>query len=175
MIYQEQSGERQLVSGRFVQRTPTQVGFEVGKHDPLRPLVIDPTVLFSTLLGGNGNDSASGVALDAAGSIYLSGTTSSVDFQGGAGTLGSNDAFVLKLDPTGSTLQYVTYVGGSSQDSSSGVGVDGNGNATIGGTTSSQDFPTSAGAFPASFAGGSSDLFVSKFDAFGALSYSSWL
>jgi hypothetical protein len=104
-------------------------------------------LVYSTYLGGNGEDVAQGgMAVDAAGNAYVSGFTGSSNFptvnaiQASYG--GSGDAFVLKLNPTGSTLLFSTYLGGSSKDVGMGLALDSSGNAYVSGGTSSTDFRT---------------------------------
>ncbi|TDJ71940.1 MAG: hypothetical protein E2O39_07525 [Planctomycetota bacterium] len=175
VIYQERDGRREIVAGRFAVTGPREVGFVVGDYDPGRPLVIDPTVAFSSLLGGSGDDGATGVATDAAGNVYVAGYTASVDFPGAAGPpSGSRDAFVVKLDPTGSTILFATYLGGAASDSADGVAVDAAGNVYLAGDTQSNDFPITPGAFQAGFAGGF-DLFVTKLDGLGGIVYSTYV
>jgi hypothetical protein len=137
-------------------------------------------LLFSTFLGGNGQDTASGIAIDAAGNVYLTGGTYSTNFPTMAPfkafLTGVNDAFVAKLATAGSPLLYSTYHGGNGQDIAYRIAVDNGGNAYVGGFTESTDFPT-VGAFqgmrsPAFFPDG----FVSKINATGsALAYSTYL
>ena len=79
-IYQTTSGKRRVVAGRFKFAGNTTYGFEVAAHDTSVPLVIDPTIVFSTYLGGLGEDSAAGVAIDAGGNSYVAGYTASLDF-----------------------------------------------------------------------------------------------
>ncbi len=129
---------------------------------------LDPTgaaLVYSTYLGGSGEDSGFGIAVDKAGSAYVTGETFSADFPTTAGALqpgGDNDdAFVTKLDPTGAALVYSTFLGGSSSDFGFGIAVDADGNAYVTGVTNSPDFPTLQ-AFQASFRG-TGDSFVTKF------------
>src|SRR5206468_3695516 len=105
-------------------------------------------------LGGSFQDGGSGIAVDKAGNAYVTGTAGSLDFPTTPGALKtattnaqSPDAFVTKLDPSGSTLIYSTYLGGSRDDRGYGIAVDSDGNAYVTGTTSSTDFPTTMGAF----------------------------
>ena len=137
-------------------------------------------LLYSTYLGGTSDDRANGIAVDSTGAAYVTGATTSTDFPTTAGafqTTGgrAHDAFVSKLDPTGATLVYSTYVGGTQDDSGAGIAVDANGDAFITGTTSSTDFPVSAGAPQATFGGGQ-DAFVAAINPAGTgLLYSSYL
>jgi hypothetical protein len=181
VVYQEDLGGRQPVAGRFVLRGKHEVGFDVSGHDPSRPLVIDPDVIFSTLLGGSGDDSATGVAVDGDGYVYVAGSTASVDFpQAGGGLGGSRDAFIVKLDPTGTSIEFSTYFGGAGSETAWDIGLVPDGtsgatNALVAGSTSSTDLPTTAGAFQPAYGGGSSDGFVARFDEWGGLTYATYL
>ena len=149
-------------------------------YDHSLPLVIDPTLSYSTYLGGGGNDYIEGIVVDASGSVYVAGATSSTDFptaspyQASNGGGGNNDAFVTKFNPSGSALVYSTYLGGSVNDIGEGVAVDSSGNAYITGYTDSTNFPTSS-PYQGSNAGGN-DVFVAKLNSAGsALTYSTYL
>src|SRR6185503_7881110 len=100
-------------------------------------------IVFSTYLGGSGTDAATGIALDAAGNIYVTGFSSGTDFPTvnplDATRGGSSDAIVAKLNPTGSAVIYSTYFGGSSQETGNAIAVDSTGNAYVAGVTSSID------------------------------------
>ncbi|SRR5579871_3954747 len=111
-------------------------------------------LVYSTYLGGFNNDIGNAIAVDATGAAYITGSTSSPpttlpNNQGGFPLVnalqsklgGATDAFAAKLDPTGSTLVYSTYLGGSSTESGTGIAVDTSGNAYIAGSTGSNDFP----------------------------------
>jgi hypothetical protein len=140
-------------------------------------------LVYSTLLGGSGIDIGSGIAVDAARNAYLTGNTTSPDFPTtpgafqrsfGGGDQFSGDAFVTKLNPTGSALVYSTYLGGSRPEWGGGIAVDVAGNAYVTGKTFSLDFPTSAGAFQ-SASGGDWDAYVTIFNPAGsALIYSTY-
>jgi hypothetical protein len=138
-------------------------------------------LVYSTYLGGSDSDSGLGVAVDAAGNAYVTGTTRSSDFPTTAGAFQTSqssigdDAFLMKLDPTGSTLAYSTYLGGSGIDGSGAIAVDADGNAYVTGWTSSIDFPTTPDAFQRTIAG-DRDAFVTKLNPGGsALVYSTYL
>jgi len=134
---------------------------------------LDPTghLLFSTWLGGNGDDSAHGLAVDPDGGAWVAGETSSRDFtvrraqqaeHGG----GEWDAFVARLTATGS-LAYATYLGGANDDRGHGVALDGMGQVYVVGETASSNFPAVAGV-QAGHAGGDWDMFVAALSADGA-------
>jgi len=127
-------------------------------------------LVYSTLLGGSSGSSGSSIAVDSNGNAYVAGTTASVDFPTTAGAFqlvsgGGNDGFVTKLDPTGSSLVFSTYLGGSSNDQGNGIAVDTAGNAYVTGQTQSSNFPTSVGAFQ-SASGGCSAYYPNQCDAF---------
>ncbi|TMI11754.1 MAG: hypothetical protein E6H40_03915, partial [Betaproteobacteria bacterium] len=83
VIYQEIDGVRTKIEGRYVLKDAHRVGFQVAAYDPSRPLVIDPTLVYSTYLGGSGGDVGHGIAVDAAGAAYVTGLTGSADFTAG--------------------------------------------------------------------------------------------
>jgi hypothetical protein len=142
------------------------------------------TLLFSTYFGGNGRDTASGIAVDADGDIYLAGDTDSSNFPvlgaiqptfGGSGSIGFGDAFLTKMKSDGSALIYSTYLGGSEDDLANGVAVDADENAYVTGVTESGGFPT-ANAFQPTYGGGGLDAFVTKVNPAGsAFVYSTFL
>jgi Beta-propeller repeat len=139
-------------------------------------------LIYSTLLGGNRFDQGQGIVVDAAGNAYVTGPAQSTNFPTTPGAFrrtlrGSSDAFVAKLNPTGSGLVYSTYLGGGGNafEYSSGVAVDAVGNAYVTGFTQSTNFPTTAGAFQTA-AGGDGDAFVTKLNPIGSgLVYSTYL
>ena len=127
---------------------------------------LDPqgsSLIYSTYLGGNRYDAASGIAVDALGSAYVSGLTGSSDFpttpgcpqpRFNGGSLvyfqqlpNAGDAFVSRISSSGSFLIYSTYLGGAANDAAIAIAVDSSGNAYVTGSTTSADFPVTAGAF----------------------------
>lgn len=111
------------------------MGFELGRYDRTEPLVIDPVLAYSTYLGGNGNDSARAIAVDAARGAYVTGETQSTDFP--AATLqGGSDAFIVRLAPGDGAVVWSTYLGGSGLDQGSGIALAGDG-VVVGGSTTS--------------------------------------
>jgi photosystem II stability/assembly factor-like uncharacterized protein len=122
-------------------------------------------LVYSTFLGGNGSDNATGIAIDAAGNAYVAGATYSSDFplshplQREPG--GQSDAFIAKIDAKGKTLVYSTYLGGDSYDLGGGIAVDDDGNAYVTGDTNSSNFPTTQDVLQNSLSG-STDVFVAK-------------
>jgi hypothetical protein len=136
-------------------------------------------LIYSTYLGGTDFDSGGGLAIDSAGNAYVSGGTASFDFPTTPGAFDTlpdgNDAFVTKLNPTGSGLVYSTVLGGTTGEGASAIAVDAGGNAWVTGSTSSVDFPTTADAFDGAL-NGTADAFVSELNPTGsALVYSTLL
>lgn len=136
-------------------------------------------LLYSTFLGGSGQDTGNGIAIDGMGSAYVTGSTDSTDFptvkpiQATRG--GGMDAFVAKVNSGGTELAYSTYVGGSGSDSGNAVAVDALGNAYVAGSTASSNFPATPGAFDRSYAE-NSDAFAVKLNPAGsALVYATYL
>ncbi len=135
-------------------------------------------LVYSTYLGGLGDDRAGGIAVDALGNAYVTGFTASTNFPTAnplqAANGGSYDAFVAKLNSAGSALAYSTYLGGSSDDFGYGIAVDASGNAYVTGETGSTNFPTANPLQAAN--GGNDDAFVAKVNAAGSgLAYSTYL
>ena len=179
IAYQEKNGTRQLVATHYAVKDKNRVSFEMAGYDIHRPLYIDP-LIYSTYLGGNGEDRGTGIAVDSAGNAYVTGATSSSNFptvnplQPASEGVGY-DAFVVKINPAGSALVYSTYFGGSGLDVAQGVAVDSAGNAYVTGITQSTDFPTMNPLQPA-YGGGDQDAFVAKINPTGsALVYSTYL
>ena len=151
-IYQYKNGRKVAIAGRYFLRVPNEFGFELGKYDHTRPLVIDPVLAYSTYLAGSNADIGTAITVDQAGSAYVTGYTFSPDFpvqnpeQGTcSNSCSAPDVFVTKFNPTGSALIYSTYVGGSSYDQGYSIAVDSQGNALVVGSTSSYDFPQKNG------------------------------
>ncbi len=173
VLYQMDGDKKTPVEGSFAV-AGNQIRFLIGSYDRSRALIIDPVLSYATYLGGTGTDTigqttgpgnlqvgtSQGIAVDSAGSAYVTGTTFSVDFPvqnpyqsvpptklGGrpAGSVAS--AFVTKFSPDGSSLVYSTYLGGNGADRSYAIAVDSSGSAYVTGLTSSPDFPITSGAY----------------------------
>jgi hypothetical protein len=178
--YQRIGGERVAVESRYklLGGEGGGYGFAVGSYDPRYPLVIDPGLDYSTLLGGTNGDIGQGIAVDGRGRAYVTGDTSSADFPTTPGAFdrtfnGFQDAFVTKLNAKGSALAYSTFLGGTDFDQSLGIAVR-EGRAYVTGQTESANFPTTRRAFDRTL--DSIDAFVTKLNARGsALAYSTLL
>ena len=159
VTYQEIDGRRVPVASSYALRPNGHFAFRVGAYRHDRDLVIDPGVQFTTFLGGAGDDSGNGIAVDAAGNSYVTGTTQSPDFPTTLGAFSRTgspnnflDVFVTKLNPSGTGLVYSTFVGGSKFDWGRRIAIDAAGNAYVAGQTTSSNFPTTNGAFDRSLA-----------------------
>jgi uncharacterized protein (AIM24 family) len=124
-------------------------------------------LMYSTYIGGSGNDGGLDIAIDGYGNAYISGQTTSTNYDITSGAFqttyrgGTYDAFVTKLNSTGTALIYSTYIGGSDYEEGSSIAVDGSGNAYITGWTVSTDYHITPGAFQTTN-GGPNDVFVTK-------------
>ena len=132
------------------------------------------TLAWSTYLGGAGDDVGLGIAVDGAGKVYVTGsTTGGIPGAVQLGAGGGTDAFTAALSADGKSLIYAVDFGGPGEESGNGIAVDPAGNAYVTGHTTSANFPTLGAAQPAN--GGSDDAFVVKFSAAGAMVYSTYL
>jgi len=170
LTFQDTENGRQTIASRYVLKGGNKVAFAVGDYDKSKTLVIDPKLLYSTYVGGNTEfidivegkgDSINGVAIDASGNAYLTGNTDSTDFPVSgnalqselelrgddacliAGPLLCGDAFVTKLNSTGTAIVYSTYLGGHNSDEGFAIAVDSTGRAYVTGGTD----PFNAGNF----------------------------
>ena len=166
VAFQVIGGKRSIVPVRYALLADSAYRFEVGAYDRSQPLVIDP-LLQSTYVGGNGDDQAFALAIDAAGSVLIAGRATSTNFPGTAGGAqpvngaGFGDAFVARLSSNLGALLQATYLGGSGFDRADALAIDGSGNVLVAGTTDSANFPgTSGGAQPVK--DGFGDVFVAR-------------
>jgi hypothetical protein len=208
------AGRQTRVSARY-RLNGTAVRFELGAYDHSKQLIIDPVLSYFSYLGGSGydiagvasptgspyNTSGQAAAIDSAGDLYVTGLTESANFpvqaayetaptkvQGGT----PSSAFVTKFAPDGKSVIFSTYLGGTvGSDQASSIAVDSNGNAVVVGSTGSNDFPVTSGAYqtvcnpkftngpnvevPNCPGGAGIATFVSKFSPSGALLYSTFL
>ncbi len=128
-------------------------------------------LLYCTYIGGSSPEVYSSIIVDKSGCAYICGTTNSNDFpttanaydttyNGGPGNQAQGDGFLVKLNPTGSDLDYATFIGGTDDDGMNNIVLDGHGNLYIAGYTKSTDFPTTADAFCQTHSGGEDGFFV---------------
>jgi hypothetical protein len=183
-VYQLVDGVRRRVQGRYVLGTGGRVTFAVGAYDRSKQLVIDPELVYSTYIGGGaqgegmggpGGEAGRAVAVDANGNAYVAGHTNALapsafptsgPIQPTSG--GGIDAFVTKVNPSGSGVVYSTYLGGGGADRAYAIAINAAGEAYVTGETASTaatPFPTD-NAIQAANAGGN-DVFVAKLNAAG--------
>ena len=151
VIYQIVRGVRREVAGGYRLKDTRTAVFTLGAYDPDWPLIIDPVFSYCTFFGGNAGDTGLAIKVDDAGSVYLAGETLSTQWPAPAGTpfqsqmhggVNTGDAFIAKLDNSGTRLLYFTYLGGGSDDGAYDLAIDRLGNAYVAGFTVSPDFPT---------------------------------
>jgi hypothetical protein len=178
VAWQELAGERMPVAVSYLVAADGSVGFALGAYDRTQPLTIDPTLTYSTYLGGNWAEYGFGIAADSAGNFYVVGMTNSTSFPTVNAYQGSNrgidDVIVAKFNPAGQPI-YITYLGGSHVDWGLDITVDADGNAYLTGFTASTNFPV-ANAYQPISGGGGYDAFVTKLNPTGsALVFSTYL
>jgi hypothetical protein len=177
VAWQEQNGLRVPVNIQFA-LFGDAVGFAAGSYDRTAPLVIDPTVSYSTLLGGSGVNAGMALAVDPTGAAYIAGFTSSYNFPTANPeqnfNSGGNDVFVAKLNPAGNALVYATYIGGSGDDRAYGIAVDSTGAAYVAGSTQSANFPV-RNALQPRLAGGRNAFVLKLSPAGNSLVFSTYL
>ncbi len=175
VFYQRVDDVRQPVDGRYVEAADGAFAFETGGYDRTRELIIDPVLIYSTLVGGGSRDVAFSLAVDAQGAAYITGQTSSRLFPVSVpGSLrGTTDAFVVKLNPAGTQRLYSVYYGGSGNDTGWDIEVDAQGRAVFSGTTDSTNLPRQ-NAFQNVF-GGDRDAFAVRLNETGGLIYATYI
>jgi uncharacterized repeat protein (TIGR01451 family) len=179
--YQNINNTRREVSVRYSLKRRGEVTFQVGNYDKTQPLVLDPLLVYSTYLGGSGQDIGNSIAVDSSGNAYIAGQTASLNFPTSSPIQATKDAgtdaFVAKLNANGTALIYSTYLGGNNTDIARSIAVDNAGNAYITGQTSSNNFPVLNALHP-TYSGSliGADAFVAELNTSGsALVYSTYL
>jgi hypothetical protein len=178
-LYQETGASKKTIEGHYTLRRRNEVGFEVASYDRAKSLVIDPTILFGALFGGNSTTTTSqGITLDSNGNIYLAGYTYAADFPTTSGAAqpgydADTDGFVTKVNSNGTAVVYSTYLGGSSYDYLRGIAVDSNGATWVTGYTQSADFPV-LNPYQGTLAGTQSAV-LARLSPSGALLFSTYL
>jgi hypothetical protein len=171
------NSQRVMTRGRFVLTASHQVRFALGTYDHSKALIIDPSLVYSTYLGGSNLDQGFGIAVDSTGSAYVAGFAGSTDFPtvNPLPNMPTSGAFVTKFNPAGSALVYSTYLGGTGPTQANAIAVDSTGSAYVTGQTRATDFPT-MNPVQASNTFNNQDAFVSKLSPDGAtLVYSTYL
>lgn len=175
--YQKRGDAEIPVAVSFALLGKNQYTFSLGAYDATLPLVIDPTLnmRYGTYVGGPNYELSSYVALDSAKNIYVAGETYGsmlsspmTPFQGGL-----SDVYLMKFDPSGQTLLWSTYIGGSARDGLYSLALDASGNFYLGGFTASTDYPLKD-AFDSTIGG--QEGFYTKINAAGdSILYSTFL
>jgi hypothetical protein len=178
VVYQDVDGARRYIAANYTVRGK-QAAFALGEYDRNATLIIDPILVYSTFLGGTGLENGSNVAVDSFQSAYVVGSTSSTDFPLAGGIAGqtsyrggSFDAFLVKYNPSGNSIAFATYIGGSGSETATVVGIDTAGNIILGGETDSANFPLRNAMQP--LIGGKIDAFLLKLGSTGLI-YSTFL
>ncbi|MGC8762465.1 MAG: PKD domain-containing protein [Acidobacteriota bacterium] len=171
-VFADGRGGRRTLRGSFVPISPRTLAVCIEGRREGEALVVDPTLEYSSYLGGSQYDMAARVREDGAGNLAVAGLTYSPDFPGGGTFHGFEDAFLAVFQGPSRTLNFVALLGGSGGDEAAALATDDGGNWILAGTTGSADFPV-LGGLP--LAGGQNDAFVARFTAGGALSYSTRL
>lgn len=183
--YQMINGVKSIISVRYVLLDSLTIGFEIlSPYNPEFDLIIDPVLIYSTFIGGSSDDSnyLGDMVKDSQGNIYSCGQSTSVNYPTTPGAYdvtlnGSSDCVIYKLNSSGTSLIYSTYVGGSGFDHYVSIEIDQLTNEVyLVGTTESANFPTTPGAYQTTYAGGAYDVIVAKLNSNGnALIYSTFV
>jgi len=173
LIYQQSGGARKLIGGHYVVTNAKQIRFRVDAYDRSQPLVIDPTLIYSTFLGGSEEDQGLAGVVDPAGDFYATGFTVSTDFPlanaivstnlGAAN--GNSNVFISELAAAGNNLVFSTYLGGTGSpindeggnmtgDEGLGIALDATNDVYVAGQTFSTDFPLTSNAYQTINGGG---------------------
>ncbi|WP_309495714.1 SBBP repeat-containing protein [Mechercharimyces sp. CAU 1602] len=179
--------EEKIIPTQFQLHPDKSIGFKIeeGAYDLESPLIIDPTVFYSTYLGGRGGENGNAIAVDTSGSAYITGFTNSTNFPVTTGAfqttlLDTQDVFITKFNAVGSSLLYSTFLGGVDAapvflDTGFGIVVNSVFQAHVTGATSSTNFPVTSNAFQ-TIRRGILDGFVTKINEDGSsLIYSTYL
>ncbi len=176
VIYQNVNGDRETVKGSFVLKG-NEVGFAVGNYDRSKELIIDPTLNYSTYVGGyNGDEKAYSIAVANCGGTaicdaYITGEISSTQFPDTTISTAAHDqnVFVARLSSDGTSLSYLTFFGGVGNDLGKSIKIDASGNAYVGGVMGSSFVSGVTGLVSADPGAGNDDGFIAKLNAAGAL------
>ena len=178
LVYQQVSGDKREIAGKFVVAGNHRVTFSLGKYDRRAPLILDPVLNYSTYLGGSGDENITlpnGIAMDSAGDAFVAGQTFSTDFPTTLTGIGGNAnpnpnaaaSFVAELNPAGDQLLFSAYLVGvdatTGFDGATSVAVDSTGKVYVTGVTGAAGFP-SKNALPYSANTTSGTCFVTKLD-----------
>jgi len=165
VVFQHYDHQQHVVDAHYVVVDDKYISIELGDYNEEVDLIIDPVLVYSSVLGGHTSDQANAVCVFTNGNHYLSGRTESLDYPVynalTATNAGGADLFVTCLGPDGTNLLFSTYIGGSLDDECSGMALDEAGDLYLTGSTLSTNFPVTSGAFSEVHAG-ARDVFVLK-------------
>ena len=174
LAWQISDGRRRAVEVEFRTIGRRTAGLRIGAHDPRLPLIVDPVIDFATFLGGSSNEFDTQMTVDSSGAIYMAGSTQSTDFPAmleagsplnSVGLLFNPDVYVTRLKSDASAIDWSFFIGGSASNRCMGISQDSLGNIYVLGTTTSADFPVTAGAWKTTINSGFNDEFALKLDA----------
>lgn len=174
LAWQEVAGQRVPVDARFLPGPRHSVRLTLGAYNRNLPLTIDPVIEFATFLGGSGGDAGVRVLAGADGAIYIAGNTTSADFPASLSSdsllnrpniLLAQTAFLSRLKPDGSALDWSLFIGGPASQAAVDLKQDSFGNLYLLGLTTSPNFPVTPGAWRTAIDPTESDLFLVKLDA----------
>mgnify|MGYP002149300208 CR=1 FL=1 len=173
-LYQEIDGKRHIVDGQYQLLADNHVGFQIKHYNQNYALVIDPVLVYSSYIGGDGADRGPATTVDEFGYVYVLGTTDSVpvlsDTTFQVEAAGKKDLFLVKFDPETNALVFATYLGGTDDDFAGDIVVGSRGRIYIVGMTQSTDFPILTSIQP-EYGGGTYDTFLTNLDRSGARIY----
>ncbi|MCA1901654.1 MAG: SBBP repeat-containing protein, partial [Candidatus Hydrogenedens sp.] len=177
------NGQKRTIPIKILNDNGINFNLSDSNFNPNYPLILDPTLLAGTYLGGNNTDKIIDVKVDSAGNIYLIGETKSPNFPTSYGVFQSNflggditgDIFVTKMNPTANQILFSTFLGGSGDDSPTCLEIDSYRNIYIAGITSSSDFPITANAYQNQKRGNRDSFFVKLSSTGQNLIYSSYI
>lgn len=175
IAWQTIDGQQVPVEVRYSIRSDKTIGFVVGAYDRSLPLVLDPTLDYSSYVGSTGDDEGRSIAVDGSSAMYVIGNTNSVSFpDDDESNAGGIDTFITKLDPLANNdLVYTTFLGGSNTDLGSGIVTGAQGRVHLVGSTYSSDFPI-PNALDTTL-GGETDAFVTTLSVTGTITFSTYL
>jgi hypothetical protein len=172
VVYQTLNGRRRSIHGSYAQTGEFEVAFAIDAYETDLPVVIDPVLVYSTYFGGALGDYAGNITHDADGNLILVGFTRSMWLPGAGGyqpeNTGRDDAFIMKLNRTGSAILWTTFLGGSGSDYATEAAVGPDGDIHIAGATASADFPSISGSYHYAGMAGDSAVYVAKLSGDGA-------
>jgi hypothetical protein len=175
--FQTSDGQTAKVSSRFTVDESGRLNFAVSEYNRQLPLVIDPVVSYTKIIGVNNSTTVSALQVDSAGDVFITGQTHATNYpvagggKGSIGTSGSQQVYLTKLDPTGTQILYSTYLPAPGFSTAAAMALDTTGNAYVAGIAGDSGFPTTSSNL-GTCTNFCNNGFVAKFDTTGGLIYS---